>query len=178
MVGKRAFLGLTCVALLAVACGGTDTGGVAGETPIPPQTGGASSGGGPSITITVSGAVTGSTTQLATDHANHCSSLQSAETIAIYSMNLYPVVNGHDYQLSVIVAKFHGPVTLNVPADNADGRITVLFDDLANVMSWGVNASSTGTIGIDANGGGHLDLKHLPVLFGTSTLDISGSWTC
>lgn len=171
---KRYVVALVCAELLVAACGVLGPSGTAGETPIPPQSGG------PSINVTVSGAVTGSTRQLASDRTNHCSSLQSAETISIYSMNLYPVVNGTDYHLSVIVAKFHGPVTLNVPADNADGgRITVLFSDAANNGTvWGITSDSSGTLGIDADGGGHLDLKHLPALLGASTLDITGTWTC
>jgi hypothetical protein len=176
---KRSLLGLACAAMLAAACGGSSSGGIAGETPIPPQPSDAA-GGGPSINITIAGAVTGSSTQLASDRANHCSSLHGAETISIYSMNLYPVINGTDYHLSVIVTQFHGPIMLNVASDNAGGnRITVLFSDAANNGSvWGVTASTTGTLGIDAKGAGHVDLKGLPALYGTSTLDISGSWTC
>jgi len=176
---KRFILGLAFASLLVPACGGSGSGGTSGETPIPPQPSGAS-GGRPSINLTVSGAVTGSTTQLSSARANHCSSLQSAEMISIYTMNLYPVINGTDYHLSVIVAKFHGPITLNVATDNTGGdRITVLFSDAANNGSvWGVTASTTGTLSIDAKGGGHVDLKDLPALYGTSTVDITGSWTC
>ncbi len=176
---KRRLVGVACAVLLTVACGGLGSSGTEGETPIPPQSGdGAATG--PSIDITVAGAVSGSSTQLAGDQTNHCSSLQSAETISIYSMNLYPVINGTDYHLSVIVGKFHGPVTLNVATDNTDGdRITVLFSDAANSgPAWGVTASTAGTVGIDARGGGRVDLHNLPSVFGTSTVDLSGSWTC
>lgn len=176
---KRCLVGLACAVLLTAACGGPGSSGTAGETPIPPQSGGGSAAG-PSINITVSGAVSGSSTQLAGDQTNRCSSLQSAETISIYSMNLYPVINGIDYHLSVILGKFHGPVTLNVATDNTDGdRITVLFSDAANNGSvWGVTHSTSGTVGIDANGGGHVDVHDLPPLFGASSVDLSGSWTC
>jgi hypothetical protein len=176
---KRSLLGLACAALLAPACGGSSSGVIAGETPIPPQPSSAS-GGGPSINITVSGAVTGSTTQLASDRASHCSSLHGAEMISIYSMNLYPVINDADYHLSVIVAQFHGPITLNIATDNTGGdRITVLFSDAANNGSvWGVTPSTTGTLSVDGKGGGHVDLKNLPALYGTTTMNIVGSWTC
>lgn len=176
---KRSLVGWACVALFTVGCEAFGPSGTAGETPIPPQSD-AGSGRGPSISITVAGAVSGASTQLASGRANHCSSLQSAETISIYSMNLYPVINGTDYHLSVIVGKFHGPITLNVATDNTDGdRITVLFSDASNNGSvWGMTTRTSGTVTIDGSGGGQVDLHDLPAVFGPSTIDLSGRWTC
>ncbi len=183
------------VAVLALAaCGPSSTsgtakgspGGAAGSKPGGGTGGGGTGGGGTggggtlaTLDITVSGAVSGHSTQLDTTQSEGCVEPGAAVTIGTYPMNLYPIINGKKYQFSMLIAKFKGPANITFP-DTGNTVLLYLADKASGSTDlWSPGPKSTGSLvqNVDVISG-HADIKGLSALLGNSTIDLVATWRC
>jgi len=179
---------LTALSLLLLlsACGGA-SGGTAGGTKVSPRagasgrpaSGGGGGGGGSSATldITVSGAISGHSTQLDSNQKNDCVEPGAAVTIGTYPLNLYPVISGKTYQFSFLVGKFKGPVTIQFP--DKSNVLLLYIADKAGGDLWGPSDKSTGSFVMNPDTiSGHADIKAMTALAGTTSVDLAATWNC
>ena len=128
------------------------------------------------VNVTVSGAVTGSSSQLSKDTAND-SECTASKLLKPYVMNMFPVINGRTYHVALLFGKFNGATNFTLPAD-ASG-IQGYLADAKNGDLWNIGASTSGTIKVEDNGNGSMDLKNLQALVSGTTIDtLKVSWTC
>jgi hypothetical protein len=124
------------------------------STPAPNSSGGGTTGGKATINLTVTGPVSGSTTQLA---GYNCSGAQFGAFVDTFQ----PVINGTQYDLALSIGKVTStPVTIDI-ATQGD---RVLLDMHANAQGFQKNGGSTGTISIDASGD-------------SGSVDVHGVWS-
>ena len=170
---RRSLLGTACVlALAAVACGAS--GGAGGSAGTSGGTGTSSSAG---VNVTVSGAVSGSSSQLSKDSADD-SRCTASKLLKTYVMNMYPVINGKTYHVALLFGKFSGATTFTLPADAGAG-ITGYIADAKTGDLWNIGTSTSGTIKVEDSGSGSMDLKNLQAMVSGTTVDtLKVTWTC
>ena len=178
----RLLLLVAAVVLALSACGGVSGGTAAGGGKSSPKAGSsakpATGGSGASLDITVSGALSGHTTQLDSSQKNDCLEPGAAVTIGTYPMNLYPVINGKTYQFSFLIGKFKGPVTIQFP-DKSNTILLYLADKADASNFWTATDKSTGSLVMNADViSGRADLKGLGALANNTTIDLSATWNC
>ena len=139
----KRFLCFGIVAILAAACGAAaDTGSTGGGS----STGGSngSSGGAATIDLAVSGAMTGSTTQI---NKYECAGVYLGLLIDTFS----PVISGREYSLELSVPAPRTPETIDLATP--DNHVLLELNDIkTGTGGWRNNDQSTGTITIDAGG--------------------------
>jgi hypothetical protein len=168
---------IVCAALIVVSCGGSQDAKPAAN-PGSAQPAPAPAGAGTSVNLTVSGAVTASSTQLAPAKDNKCADMAAAKMISTYAMNLYPIVDGKTTHVAVMVGKFTGPAELSIPADV--GRLTLYYsvgEDEGNGTMYMSGKSSTGTVSLTESGGA-IDVKGLKAMLGAGAVDMKATWRC
>jgi hypothetical protein len=133
---KKLFV-LVAIAIGLSAC---DLTGV--STPPASSNGGGTAAGKATINLTVSGPVSGTTTQLA---GYHCAGAQ----YGVFADTFKPVVNGTQYDLALSIGKV---TTTPVKIDLATEGDRVGLDMHANAQGFQKSGDSTGTITIDAGG--------------------------
>jgi hypothetical protein len=155
------------VALLIglAACGESDE--EAGPAP-------SSASGGGSINVTFSGAINGSSTKLV---KTDCKAAAHQTAGHLYLMSLYTVVNGKQYELSLVINGFTGPVTLTLPHSGSPVELFQVVEE--NGRRFESDARTTGTItqAHDLMSGSY-DLHRLSSIGGGPTLDVKASYKC
>jgi hypothetical protein len=102
--------------------------------------------------------------------------MSGARLIHTFAMNLYPVIGGKDYHVAILIGHFDGAGTITLPSSDTNAYIA---DASNNGDIWESGQDSSGTITINASGGGSLDLKDLKAMLSGSTVDeLKVSWTC
>ena len=166
---KKLYLSIA-VALAAVACEGVPT----GATPGGDTSSGGHSGGPATITLTVSGAMQGSSTQL---NKSDCTGLAYGS----FAENFSPVINGKEYDLGVLLPAKSSPTTIDLAT--ADNHVLVELNDLkTGTGGWRTTSDSTGTFTVDAGGNsGSADLHNLsnllPGVYATK-IDLKMTFSC
>ena len=124
------------------------------STPAAPSSSGGTAGGKATINLTVTGPVSGSTTQLA---GYNCSGAQ----FGTFADTFQPVINGTQYDLALSIGKV---TTTPVTIDLATQGERVLLDMHANAQGFQKTSDATGTITIDAGGD-------------SGSVDVHGGWS-
>ena len=124
------------------------------STPAANSSSGGTAGAKATINLTVTGPVSGSTTQLA---GYNCSGAQFGAFVDQFQ----PVINGTQYELALSIGKVR---TTPVTIDLATQGDRVLLDMHANGQGFQKNSDSTGTITIDASGD-------------SGSVDVHGVWS-
>jgi hypothetical protein len=156
---------LCVTAMLMAACALAPGGGS--------STGGNSSAGGgkASIDLTVSGAVQGTSTQLA---KYDCSGGEFGSFAASFD----PVMNGKQYNIAILITSYKGaPVTIDLPAPN--NNVLVQFgNDQSGIYH--NDSHTTGSVTINAGGdSGAVDASfEPPAVFGFAPLQMKFTFTC
>jgi hypothetical protein len=161
----KRLLWLCLMAILVAACGDAIGGGS--------STGGNSSSGGGKATIdlTVSGAVQGTSTQLA---KYDCAGGEFGSYIASFD----PVMNGKQYNIGILIGKYKGaPVTIDLATP--DNNVSVQFgNDQSGIYH--NDSHTTGSVTINAGGDSgavNADFEP-PAVFGFAPLQMKLTFTC
>ncbi len=157
-------------ALLLAACGGS--GGTA-------TSGGGVGGGSAAIDLTFSGTVSGSTQRL--EGRRDCPDLDVAKQ-AGWVMILNAIVDGKRYELSLIISRYKGPGTLQLPlpADSSSSSVLITFIDHPNNIAY-VNSRETTTGSVVVNSdqvSGKIDVKGLQDVGKLGKVSLTATFRC
>lgn len=161
----KRFLCSGIVAILFAACGVVPSGGS-------PPAGNANAGGGKaSIDLTVSGALHGTSTQLA---RYDCGGGQFGSFV----LSMDPVMNGAQYNIGLLISIYKGaPVTIDL--STPDNHVTVQFgNDQSGI--WTNDSRTTGKVTINPGGDtGAVDAHYSPPTYtGFAPLQVKFTFTC
>ena len=120
------------------------------------------------IDLTVTGALEGHTTQLA---KTDC----ITPAFNTFTTTMTPVINGENYDISVIAPFKSGPVTIDLAAP--DNKVLLQLHN--EKLGWGKNDGTTGTLTINADGmSGSVDAHHMKAAGVQTFIDLKFTFTC